>query len=83
MKRARALREILEQAVGEMREVLSQETEEDGAKQWDPDAWEEEVIQFTRRLGQRMEQTWGEVKTEPAKAQAPFAPAAGEDAAPS
>ena len=63
-----------------MREVLSKEREEYGAEQWDPDAWEEEVIRFTRRLGQRMVQTWGEVKTEQAKAQAPFAPAAGEDA---
>lgn len=77
MKRERALQEIMEQAIGEMREVLRQEREEDGAEQWDPDAWEAEVIQFTRRLGQRMVQTWGEVKTEQAKAQAPFAPAAG------
>ena len=70
MKRERELREIMEQAIEEMREVLSRETEEDGAEQWDPDAWEEEVVRFTRRLGQRMVQTWGEVKSEPAKAQA-------------
>ena len=80
MKRERALREIMEPAIGEMREVLSQETEEDGAEQWDPDAWEEEVVRFTRQLGRRMAQTWGAVKSEQAKAQAPFAPAAGEDA---
>ena len=80
MKRERELREIMEQAIAEMREVLSRETEEDGAEQWDPDAWEEEVVRFTRRLGQRMVQTWGEVKSEQAKAQAPFVPAAGEDA---
>ena len=80
MKRERELREIMEQAIEEMREALSQETEEDGAEQWDPDAWEEEVVRFTRRLGQRMVQTWGEVKSEQAKAQAPFAPVAGEDA---
>ena len=30
-----------------MREVLSKEREEYGAEQWDPDAWEEEVIRFT------------------------------------
>ena len=78
--RERELREIMEQAIEEMGEVLSQETEEDGAEQWDPDAWEEEVVRFTRRLGQRMVQTWGEVKSKQAKAQAPFAPVAGEDA---
>ncbi len=33
MKRERALREIMEQAIGEMREVPGQETEEDGAEQ--------------------------------------------------
>ena len=81
MKRERALREIMERATQEMREALSRETEEDGAEQWDPDAWEEEVVRFTRRLGQKMVQTWGEVKAEQAKAQDPFAPAAGEDAA--
>ena len=80
MKRERALRELVEQAIAEMREVLSQETEEDRAEQWDPDAWEEEVVRFTRQLGQRMVETWGEMKSEQAKAQAPFAPAAGEDA---
>ena len=81
MKRERALREIMERATQEMREVLNRETEEDGAEQWDPDAWEKEVVRFTRRLGQKMVQTWGEVKAEQAKAQDPFAPAAGEDAA--
>ena len=80
MKRERELREIMEQAIAEMREVLSRETEEDGAEQWDPDAWEEEVVRFTRLLGQRMVQTWGEAKSEQAKAQAPFAPVAGADA---
>lgn len=80
MKRERALREIMERAAQEMREVLSRETEEDGAEQWDPDAWEAEVVRFTRQLGQKMVQTWGEVKAEQAKAQAPFVPAAGEDA---
>ncbi len=80
MKRERALREIMEQAIGEMREVLSRETEEDGTEQWDPDAWEEELIRFSRELNRKMLQTWGEVKAEQAKAQAPFAPAAREDA---
>ena len=80
MQRERALREIMEQALEEMREVLEEETEDDGTGQWDPDTWEEAVIQFTRQLGQGLAQTWGEVKAEQAKAQAPFALAAGEDA---
>ena len=72
------MREIMEQAIGEMREALGQEVDEGEAGYWDPDAWEEEVIQFTRQLGRRMLQTWGEVKAEQAKAQAPFVPVAGE-----
>ncbi len=73
----RSFQEIMEQATREMREVLEQETGEDGAGQWDPDAWEEEVIRFTRQLGRRMVQTWAEVKAEQAKAQDPFVPGAG------
>ena len=80
MKRDRALREIMEQAIGEMREVLSRESGEDGVEQWDPDAWEEELIRFSRELNRKMLQTWAEVKAEQAKAQAPFALAAREDA---
>ena len=76
----RMMREMMEQAIGEMREALAQEVDEGEAGYWDPDAWEEEIIRFTRQLGQRMAQTWGEVKAEQAKAQAPFVPAAGEDA---
>ena len=53
---------------------LAQEVDEDEAGYWDPDAWEEAVIQFTRQLGRRMVQTWAEVKAEQAKAQAPFVP---------
>ena len=41
--------EIMERATQEMREVLSQKTEEDGGEQWDPDAWEAEVVRFTRQ----------------------------------
>ncbi len=80
MERERALREIVEQAIGEMREVLSLESEEDGAEQWDSDAWEEELIRFSRELNRKMLQTWAEVKAEQAKAQASFAPAAKADA---
>ncbi len=70
--------EIMERAIGEMRESLAEEVDEEETGHWDPDAWEEEVIQFTRQLGWRMMQTWAEVKAEHAKAQAPFVPAAGE-----
>ncbi len=75
------MQEIMEQAIGEMREALAQEVDEGEGGYWDPDAWEEEVIQFTRELGRRMVQTWAEVKAEQAKAQTPFALTAGEDAA--
>ena len=74
----RTMWEIMEQAIGEMREVLAQEVDQGEARYWDPDAWEKEVIQFTRQLGGRMVQTWAEVKVEQAKAQSPFVPAAGE-----
>ena len=77
MKGEKALGELVKQALGEMRDVLEQETGADGAGQWDPDAWEEEVRRFTRQLGQGLLQIWGEVKSEQAKAQAPFAPVAG------
>ena len=39
MKRERVFQEIMQQAIGEMREALEQETGYDGAGQWDPDAW--------------------------------------------
>ena len=68
----RTFREIMERATEEMREALAQEVDEGGDGYWDPDAWEEEVIQFTRQLGRRMVQTWAEVKAEQAKAQAPL-----------
>ena len=46
----RPLHEILEQAVWEVREVLEEEGEE--AEDWDPDAYEQVVRQFTQELGQ-------------------------------
>ena len=80
MKREQAFRGILEQAIGEMREALSQETAGDGDAQWDPDSWEQEVRRFTRRLGQELVQVWGEVKAEQSQAQSPFVLSAEEDA---
>jgi len=68
----RVLEEILGQAIAELREALGQEVEENQAEQWDPDAWEGEVRQFTQQLGQQLLQVWTEVRTEQAQAQAPF-----------
>ena len=44
----RTMQEIMERAIGEMREALAQEADEGEAGYWDPDGWEEEVIRFTR-----------------------------------
>ena len=74
----RTIQEIMERVVGEMREALAQEVDQGETGYWDPDAWEEEVIQFTRQLGRRMVQPWAEVKAEQAKAQDPFVPVVGE-----
>jgi len=73
----RAFQEIMKQAIAELQEALSQEVEEAQAEEWDPDAWEQEVRQFTRQLGQQMLQVWAEVRTEQAQAQAPFCSSCG------
>jgi DNA-binding GntR family transcriptional regulator len=67
----KALQEMLKRAIAEMRETLDEEGE--AVEDWDPDAWEEEVRQFTQQLGQQLLQVWAEVRTEQAQAQAPFA----------
>lgn len=79
MIKRKAWQEILEQAILEVREALWEEGGE--AEDWDPDAYEEVVRQFTRELGQQMLQVWAEVRTEQVQAQAPFVPVVGEDAA--
>ncbi len=71
MKR-KVFQEIMERAMGEVREALDEGGEETGAEEWNPDAWEEEVRQFTRQLGQQLLQVWAEVRTEQAQARAPF-----------
>lgn len=71
MKR-KVFQEIMERAKGEVREALDEGGEETGAEEWNPDAWEAEVRQFTQQLGQGLLQVWAEVKTEQAQAQAPF-----------
>lgn len=70
--RKKALQEMLKRAIEEMEETLAEEGED--AEDWDPDAWEEEVRQFTQQLGQQLLQVWAEVRTEQAQAQVPFAP---------
>lgn len=77
--KGKALQEIMEQAVSDVREALWEgggETED-----WDPDAYEQVVRQFTRELGQQMLQVWAEVRTEQVQAQAPFVLVAEEDVA--
>jgi hypothetical protein len=59
--------EIIEMATATLKGALGQEPGE-----WDSDAWEQEVSQFTRQLGQLSLQVWAEVKTEQAQAQARF-----------
>lgn len=61
--------EIIQTATAQVREALSQELQE-----WDPDAWEQAVRQFTQQLGQQCLQTWAEVKKEQAQAQARLCP---------
>jgi hypothetical protein len=73
----RLLKEIMGRAIGEMREALGDE--KGGVEEWDPDAFEEEVRQFTQELGQQLLQVWAEVKTEQSQAQIPFALNAEED----
>jgi hypothetical protein len=45
--------EILTVAMAKLEEGLAQETGETQRREWDPDAWEQEVRQFTRQLGQQ------------------------------
>jgi len=77
--RKKALQEIMEQAILEVREALWEEGAE--AEDWDPDAYEEAVRQFTGELGQQMLQVWAEVRTEQVQAQAPFVPFVEENGA--
>lgn len=76
--KGKALQEIIERAVSDVREALWEEGGE--VEDWDPDAYEEVVRQFTRELGQQMLQIWAEVRTEQVKARAPFVPVVEEDA---
>jgi len=54
----------MEIATAKLKEAMSQEREEARFEEWDPDAWEQEVRQFSRQLGQQRLQTWAEVRTD-------------------
>lgn len=64
--------EILTVAIAKLEEGLAQETGRIQGREWDPDAWEQEVRQFTRRLGQQCLQTWANTKTQQAQEEARF-----------
>ena len=75
-----AFQEIMGRAIVELRQALNQDSEQAEMGQWDPDAFEHVVRQFTQELGQQMLQVWAEVRTEQAQAQAPFVPVVAEGA---
>ena len=62
--------EIQEWATARLREALQQELGEEPSGKWDPDAFEQEVRQFIRQLGQQLLQSWAEVKVQQAQEQA-------------
>lgn len=64
--------EILTLAMAKLQEGLAQETKETARQEWDADAWEQEVRQFTRQLGQQCLQTWAETKAQQAQGEARF-----------
>jgi hypothetical protein len=64
--------EILTVAMAKLGEGLAQEKGETRWEEWDPDAWEQEVRQFTRQLGQQCLQTWAEMKVQQAHEEARF-----------
>lgn len=66
------LQEIMEMATARLGQALRQELGEEASGQWDPDVFEQEVRQFTRQLGQRLLQSWAEVKAQQAQGQASF-----------
>jgi hypothetical protein len=66
--------EMLTMAMAKLAESLAQETREVTLGEWDPDPWEQEVRQFTRKLGQQCLQTWALVKAQQAQEEARFCP---------
>jgi len=66
--------EICELATAKLREDLGRCHEEEGLERWNPDAFEQEVREFSQQLGQQMLQVWAEEQTQQAQAQARFCP---------
>jgi len=60
------LQEIVEMASAELNEDLSQELE--FSEEWDADAFEQEVREFTREIGKTLLQTWAKAKAKQAEA---------------
>ena len=64
--------EIREMATAKLRQALRHEGGEEDPESWDPDAFEGEVRQFTRQLGQQFLQIWAEERVQQGQAQARF-----------
>lgn len=61
-------------ATAKLKEALSTEEAQLPRSQWDPDAWEHQVRQFTRELGQQCLQVWAQERARQAQAQAAVCP---------
>lgn len=64
--------EMMTLAMAKLGESLAQETGETSWREWDPDAWEQEVRQFTRQIGQQCLETWAEAKAQQAQEEARY-----------
>lgn len=61
------LQEIIELATVRVREALTRQGS--GPEEWDPDAWEGRVGEFTRQIGHELIQAWGEEGAKRAEAE--------------
>jgi len=66
--------EILAMATAKLKEALNSDAAQLPRGQWDPDAWEHQVRQFTRELGQQCLQVWAQERARQAQAQAVLCP---------
>jgi len=66
--------EILVMATTKLQEALNADAASLSQSPWDPDAWEQEVRQFTRELGQQCLQVWAQERTRQAQIQAAECP---------
>jgi hypothetical protein len=70
----KVFQEVLEIATAKLRQALSQDQAEGSAQEWDPDAFEEQVRDFSRQLAQRCLKVWAEEKVKKAQAKAACCP---------